>query len=432
VPLSIVRSIQQSVRAAMDGRSCVVLAVSGGLDSMVLLDAAAALDDLTLVVATFDHGTGSAATEAAHLVASAAKERGLRLETSRAPAGSTTEAQWRDARWTFLRSVSQRLHAPVATAHTRDDQVETVLMRELRGAGPRGLAGLYAASPVIRPLLGHSRRQLAAYARARRLVWVEDPSNASPQYLRNRVRHDLLPALRLARPGIDADLLSISRRAARWRRDVERLVGSSIAHVVHDHGTGLDVRAEALEPYPVSSLMLLWPALAATVGLTLDRRGTERLAKFTRDGRVGARIQVSGGWQVVRSRTDFQFRQNERTALAPQPIDRSAGATWDGWSFRPTATASPDVWSAWLPIDRPVHVRAWSAGDTMVVRPGSPRRKVKHLLSNAGVTGHERARWPVVVAGDQIVWIPGVRRSDAATERSGRPGLAFSCEYQHR
>ena len=428
VQRSIVKSIQGSVHRALRGRSC-VLAVSGGLDSMVLLDAAASLD--VALVATFDHGTGNAATEAARLVETEAHARGLRAETGRARGGLVTEAQWRTARWDFLRSVAQRENATIATAHTRDDHTETVLMRVLRGAGARGLAGLYADSPVIRPLLARSRHELVAYARMRRLRWVEDPSNASRHFLRNRVRHDLLPALRRAHPSIDAELLAIASRAEGWRRDMEQMVDSSIPYELHADDA-LDVGADALRPYPEASLAILWPVLTAKIGVVLDRRGTDRLARFAPAARVGSRIQLSGGWQVVRSRDRFQVRPSADCAPASRSIDQVRGLSWGPWSFRPGARDRANAWSAWLPVDQPLHVRVWSPGDTMIVRFGAPARKVKRLLSDAGVTGHERGRWPVVTAGDQIVWIPGVRRGQAAAERSGRPGLVFSCEYQHR
>jgi tRNA(Ile)-lysidine synthase len=196
----------------------------------------------------------------------------------------------------------------------------------------------------------------------------------------------------------------------------------------------LDVAAQALTSYSVESLGVLWPALAAMVGATLDRRGTARLATFTRAGRVGSRIQLSGGWQVVRARDRFEVRRLE--ASVPEMLDIGAGVVdWDRWVFRPeqevARPAKLDVWTAWLPTDRPLRVRAWKAGDAMVAREGGPARKVKELLSDAGVTGYDRSRWPVVLAGDEIVWIPGVSRSDAATERSGRPGLALLCEYNH-
>jgi tRNA(Ile)-lysidine synthase len=181
---------------------------------------------------------------------------------------------------------------------------------------------------------------------------------------------------------------------------------------------------------------VLWPAIAAHAGLVLDRRGTVRLAEFTRDGRVGSRIQLAGGWEVTRSRDLLQLRASDQVRPTPELLALSNDTQWGDWSFRPgSAEVDDDVsdhWCAWLPTDRPLSVRIWEAGDAMIAVDGAPPCKVKHLLSDAGVTGHERTGWPVVLAGDQVVWIPGVRRSDAATVRSGRPGLPFVCEYTNR
>jgi tRNA(Ile)-lysidine synthase len=120
-----------------------------------------------------------------------------------------SEADLRAARWDFLRGVAERFDGVVCTAHTADDQIETVLMRILRGAGARGLAALSAESGIARPLLGFSRTQLLRYARRFRVQWIEDPSNGSAKYLRNRLRRDVLPALRQVRPSIDAELLEV-------------------------------------------------------------------------------------------------------------------------------------------------------------------------------------------------------------------------------
>jgi tRNA(Ile)-lysidine synthetase-like protein len=285
---------------------------------------------------------------------------------------------------------------------------------------------------VIRPLLHHSRHDIARYARSRGLTWIEDPSNVSPRFFRNRVRHDLLPALRHARPRIVEDLLITARRAARWRDSVEELVEASVPFQVREAGIALDVSVEPLLAHSPPSLDVLWPALAAKVGLVLDRRGLARLTAFTTGSRVGARMQLSGGWEAARSRDGIQLRRRADVPPRVQSIDRRNVLDWGLWSFRPVQAANPDPWTAWLPIDVPLTVRAWRPGDAMVVRRGTPARKVKRFLSDAGVSGHERASWPVVMAGDEIVWIPGVRRSDAASERSGRPGLPFSCEYQYR
>jgi tRNA(Ile)-lysidine synthase len=415
-----------------------VLAVSGGLDSMVLLDAAAAtVPRGQLIVATYDHGTGTAATAALELVERCARALGIEFVGGRTSAPLETEAELRDARWEFLRTAASNANAVVSTAHSSDDQVETILMRVLRDAGPRGLAGLFAESEIVRPLLRLTRRDLARYARAQGLTWVEDPSNASPQFLRNRVRHDLLPALRHVRIGIDADLLALARKAARWRLDVETFVANEIELRTFAETPGLDVCASTLGARSANELCILWPAIAAHAGLVLDRRGTVRLAEFTREGRVGSRIQLSGGWEVTRSRDALQLRASNEDKPTHEPLALSNDTQWGDWFFRPAShDASPEIgsdsWSAWLPTDRPLSVRIWEAGDAMTCPDGSPPRKVKHFLSDAGVTGHERTGWPVVLAGDQIVWIPGVRRSDAATVRSGRPGLPFVCEYFNR
>ena len=401
---------------------------------MVLLDAAAAtVPRGQLLVATFDHGTGTAATAALELVERCSKVLGIEFVGGRADAPLETESELRDARWTFLTGVAASANAAISTAHSADDQVETVLMRVLRDAGARGLAGLYAESEIIRPLIRLTRRELARYARAQGLTWVEDPSNASPKYLRNRVRHHLLPALRHVRIGIDADLLAVARKAARWRDDVEAYVVSAIEVRTFTETPGLDVCAAALATRPVAELCILWPAIAARAGLVLDRRGTLRLAEFTRDGRVGSRIPLSGGWEVTRSRDTLQLRASNQAKPAPEPLALSNDTQWGDWFFRPgSQDIGTDSWCAWLPTDCPLSVRIWQAGDAMTCPDAQAPRKVKHFLSDAGVTGHERTEWPVVLAGDQVVWIPGVRRSDAANIRSERPGVPFVCEYVNR
>jgi tRNA(Ile)-lysidine synthetase-like protein len=277
---------------------------------------------------------------------------------------------------------------------------------------------------------------VSRYAHARSITWIEDPSNASTRYLRNRLRHDLLPALRRARPSIDDELLSSARDAARWRDDVEAFVAEHVAPRRVGGEGGLDVDASSLTRYSGDDLSILWPAIVARVGLALDRRGTARLTAFTGQSRVGSRVQLSGGWEVVRSRDAFQLRASGHGPPAEMPLVLSSTLNWGAWTFRPATREArqdgADSWSAWLPIDRPLVVRPWQPGDAMADRAGKPARKVKHFLSDGGVTGHERAGWPVILAGDQIVWIPGIRRGDVATARSGRPGLAFVCEYVNR
>ena len=416
-----------------------VLAVSGGLDSMALLDVATAVRrrrSCGLVVATFDHASGPHSARAAALVADSALSYGLPVVVGRAGALEPTEAAWRTARWEFLRSVAHKVNGPVLTAHTRDDQIETVLIRAMRGAGTRGLAGLRVSSEVVRPFLDVRRAQLKAYASARGLRWMEDPSNRSPRYLRNRVRHDLLPALLRAQPELATQLHALAERAAAWRAELAALVDSSIRYASPtDHGASLDVAVKDLADFNPAVLNMLWPELAARAGLTLDRRGTLRATEFTRSSRVGARIQLSGGWQLIRSRDWFELRRSEPAKHAGDEAVLSAPMTWAAWRFSATdAAPNGDKWKLTVSARLPLRIRAWQPGDRLTIRHGDRlvTRKVKYFLSDAEISGHIRARWPVVLAGDEIVWIPGVRRSDAATARSGGPVVTYVCDYLDR
>ncbi|HEU5186489.1 MAG TPA: tRNA lysidine(34) synthetase TilS, partial [Gemmatimonadaceae bacterium] len=198
--------VTRAVRAELE-RGPAVLAVSGGRDSMVLLEAAARVaPERVAVVATFDHGTGEAATSAASLVEARARSLGLEARRGLSAAPATTEAAWRAQRMEFLRATSRELGARMITAHTLDDHVETVLMRALRGSGARGLAGLLAPSHVGRPFLALARSTLGECAQAWRVSFIDDPTNLSRLYLRNRVRLDLLPALGRVRPELASEL----------------------------------------------------------------------------------------------------------------------------------------------------------------------------------------------------------------------------------
>ncbi|HKG90350.1 MAG TPA: tRNA lysidine(34) synthetase TilS [Gemmatimonadaceae bacterium] len=419
---------------ALGARAPVVLAVSGGRDSMALMEAAArAAPGAVAAVATFDHGTGPAARRAAAHVRRRARALGFAVAGGRAAPGLRGEAAWRSARWDFLRRVAERYSASVATAHTLDDQVETVFIRILRGAGARGLAGMWAEGDVVRPLLGLRRSAVARYAQEMGVEFVEDPSNASRAHLRNRVRLDLLPAIRRLRPNFERDLLDLARRAAEWRREMDALA-ERIGATMDAHGT-LHVAEGAVRGYDPEALRVLWPAVAARAGLTLDRRGTYRLAEFTISGRSGSRVQLSGGLEVVRHRSELMLRRT----LAEPPSETGTAVTLAGamqlgrWILRPMEepdrqSGANGMWIARLPTDVPLAVRVWSPGDRMRAQGRRAARRVKRYFAEAGIPAVDRASWPVVLAGDEILWVPGVCRGDAAAERSGRPGSWYLCE----
>jgi tRNA(Ile)-lysidine synthase len=260
-----------------------------------------------IIVATFDHGTGRAAGRAAALVARQAFRAGFVCVSGRATTIGTREEEWRRGRWQFLEQVASKREANVVTAHNLDDQVETVFMRILRDAGPRGLAGLYAESEIVRPFLSVSRATLASYARRNNVPFVLDPSNADRKHLRNRIRLDILPSIVKQNPGFPDELLRLAREAAVWRRSLEELAGSVGAEAEQDGA--LRISRSSLKGYDADSLRVLWPALAARASVVMDRRGTQRAAEFTIKGATGGAIQLSGGIEIVMRRDHMLLRR---------------------------------------------------------------------------------------------------------------------------
>ncbi len=394
---------------------------------MVLLDAALrAARGRVAGIASFDHGTGAHARDAVALVRRVGEAHGIRVIVGVAGRPERTEAGWRAARWTFLLTVGRALGARVATAHTADDQLETVCMRVLRGSGARGLAGLEADSPVLRPLLCLRRSDIAAYATAMGIDHREDPTNASRRYFRNRVRHDLLPAIAQVQPGFASDMVRLAREAATIRRALDGVAAQIV--IAGDYG-GTAIPLSALHGMTGDDIAALAPSLAARAGIVLDRRGTTRLTQFILKSRVAARVPLSGGGEAVRIGERIVIRRTVRPLSSTDEVPLGAAAVIGAWRFQPVVRSGVgDVWIADLPGDRALTVRGWRAGDRMRAGGSTAARRVKRFFSDAGIPGSERVGWPVVLADGEIVWIPGVRRSDAATDRSGRPVLRYRCE----
>jgi tRNA(Ile)-lysidine synthase len=302
--------VESLVEQSLGAGDSAVLAISGGLDSMVLLTAAAKLPASArkrITVATFDHGTGRAARRAAALVGRQAFRSGFLCVSGRAATAGRREEEWRRARWQFLEQVATQRDAKVVTAHTLDDQIETVFMRILRDAGPRGLAALYAESEIVRPFLNVSRATLAAYSKQHRVTFVDDPSNLDRRHLRNRIRLDILPSIVKQKPQFPNELLALARQSAEWRRSLDDLLPSIDA--AQERDGALRISRSSLAGYDADCLRVLWPALAARARVVMDRRGTHRAAEFTIKGSTGGAIQLSGGVEIVMRRDDMLLRR---------------------------------------------------------------------------------------------------------------------------
>ena len=419
-----------------------VLAVSGGRDSMALMHAVARwAPDRLAAVATFDHGTGAYATDAASHVAADARRLGLNVVRERARTPAHTEAAWRDARWRFLQRVAGAFGAQVATAHTRDDQAETIVMRLLRGAGTRGLAALAAPSAIVRPWLSVSRSEVAAWATTESIVFLDDPMNALRTFQRARVRHDLLPAFERQQPGFAATMVALGERAAAWRHDMDRYV--ELLGVVELRTGVLRVPAAAFDTTTTEGRAVLWPACFARLGVVLDARGTRELVRLSASRRRGAHTVVAGGavalrtgdgdgeWYELRRGVDSSPSTWEWTGVAEQVPQRLGP-----WRFHRLAPveargAADNPMVLGIPVNAPVVVRSWRAGDRIQTVGAPAGRRVTRYFSDKHIPALDRLGWPVVLVGGEVLCVPGLCRSIAAPNRPGWPdSIWYRCERE--
>jgi tRNA(Ile)-lysidine synthase len=266
-----------------------VVAVSGGVDSMVLLDVLRQKPKLQLIVAHFDHGIRPDSAEDRKLVQRIAASYGLPFVYARGNLGArASEALAREARYTFLRKVQKDQDAEaIITAHHQDDMLETAIMNLLRGTGRRGLSSLKSRQDLLRPLLDWTKKGIREYAEEHDLVWSEDGTNDDERYLRNYIRHHILT--RFTKQGREA-LAQHIKQARKVNDEIDELLDMDLA--AQPAANELN-RAWYLQlPYAVATeMMAAW--LRRNGVLQFDRHLIERLAVAAKTARPGKLADVN-------------------------------------------------------------------------------------------------------------------------------------------
>jgi tRNA(Ile)-lysidine synthase len=413
----------------------VVVAVSGGPDSVALLDLLQQLAPefgLALVVAHADHGIHAESGAVAAAVRQLAERWALPCEVGELALGpGATETIARRARYAWLGEVRQRHAAPyIAMAHHRDDQLETILLRLLRGSAPAGLAGMAARARggLVRPLLPFTKAELAAYLAARELPSHDDPANRDPKHLRTWVRRTLVPLVteRLGARARD-DVVRAGRAAALERRAWDRVLDHLPTLELRRHAHGFDVARAALSRYDPALSVALLRAAARRVGLVLGMRRARALVRLA-ERPSGRRLSLGGGWVAEVEFDRLAVAHGVAGAAEPVVATAERGSARFGtyrveWApERAPARLTRHDWTTWIQAGD-WEIRFPRAGERLVPLGAVGHRRLRRLLMEARVPRSDRASYPVVARGETILWVPGICRSAAELPQPGTPAV---------
>lgn len=417
----------------------VIVAVSGGPDSMALLSALCQLRssyDLTLIVAHVNHQLrGEEAYRDAAFVEQQAVRLGLSFHETRVDvkafqhtSGLSPQHAARQLRYGFFLSLQQALGATyIALGHTADDQAETLLVRLLRGGGPAALAGIPAVRlPFIRPLIATYRRTILDYLQAESIPWVYDSSNAHRAYLRNRVRLDLLPILQQYNPQVSrrlnalADMLRADNDALERQTDV-------LAEQAVQWGAAKRMMLQ-LRPYRVAPVAIQRRLLRRLIDMFLTTpamanfQHIEGLRQFIVEGAVGKRCSLPGGLLAEHHQESLLLWSPRKlpapslTLIFPVPgqVDLPALELRLVADVIDRNGSHLEMGPEWVYTDLerlrlPLKVRFPQPGDRFYPLGAPGRKKLQDFFIDSKIPRAERSLIPLLVSGTDIVWVVGRR-----------------------
>jgi len=421
----------------IEPRDHIGVAVSGGVDSVVLLDILTSLREnlhISLTVLHLNHGMrGEEAERDQRFVQALSKEYALPYFDREVDVPgymkehpSSPQEAARELRYLFFEEAIQT-HAldKVAMGQTADDQAETVLMRFLTGGGARGLTGIPPVrGQYIRPLLDVWRKDILAYAQHKGISFVQDSSNIKRDYLRNRIRHELLPALRAYNPKIKERLLHLAQVLGADETYLEALTDEVAKRIVSG-----DKEASI----PIPQFLSLPPALQARVlqrafalfsaGGVLEYSHIKGILQLIQGEGGSKRLALPKGLGAIRVYDTLVLRKGEdmpegmaaetelkipgQTRLAGFGVEIEAAAVAKG-----RIAPQPDPQEAYLDYHHlafPLRARSFRPGDSFMPLGMEGKKKLKNFFIDLKIPRSERPKIPLVISGGDICWVGGWR-----------------------
>ena len=273
-----------------------VLAVSGGVDSMVLLDLLVKAK-ADILVAHFNHGIRSDSDKDEELVKMVCEGYGVPFISQRVNLGLVSEAEARKARYAFLnKAMLENNCKGIITAHHRDDLVETAIINLIRGTSHRGLSSLKSTAQLIRPLLEYSKKEIRDYAEKNKLKWREDSTNKDERYLRNYIRQTIIPELKKNNPDFLKDFNNVITSASDITQQIDNIL-KPVLDSVYKENT-VDRGKFRKLPEDVSKEVIREILSRLDGRQNISTKTIERVDKHIRKAIPGKLCDISGDWQV--------------------------------------------------------------------------------------------------------------------------------------
>jgi len=468
----LISRVQEYIReeGLLQPGEAVVVAVSGGPDSMALLHLLWRLSGelgLRLTVAHVNHGfRGEESAEEERMVEAYSRSLGLpfRVVHLDMPAyirdtGKNSQAASRERRYAFLADTAAECGArKIALAHHAGDQAETVLMRVLRGAGPQGLSGIsaertFANVELIRPLLRINKEALVAYCEEEGVPFRIDSSNNKRHYTRNRIRLDVMPLLREFNPRLEEALVRLADVMQAENAYLTEAAAAAFASLVHPEDGGFAFSRKAFQGLHLALQRRLIKLLLDYLSVGPDRQDdsgyvmTEMVRRAAlREGPPNFTLDLAANLQFCREYDQIRLVPPDD----PQPflhyITEEELRAGESESFALTLQGSGTVIRAFVSDSRsalpeagrngrdyavfdrdslvfPLVVRSRREGDRMSVMGLKGIKKVKDIFIDEKLPSRLRATWPILADGEgRILWLPGVRQSaySVMTEKTAR------------
>jgi tRNA(Ile)-lysidine synthase len=420
----------------------VIVAVSGGPDSVCLLSALHALSKelgITLHVAHLNHMfRGKESSAEARFVADLAKQMDIpaTIEQVDVPAfcgerGLSRQEGARLARYEFLQRVAKQARAArIATGHTADDQAETLLMRLIRGAGVTGLSAIPPVREnVIRPLIETTRDEVLRYAKTHNLAFVTDPSNAKPIYTRNRVRQDILPILKNFNPRIVETLASEAALLRDENEAMESCLATMVDGILSAEKDAVVLKRSEFNALPQAyKRRLLIQAVdhAGAEPSTLSLVQIEEALAFMATAQTGRAMRLPYGLTLEREYKNFRLSATTEARAISYPLDQSGitvipelGIQVETRVYAPLAGGEENknyLWQAAFDYDKislPLTLRTRLRGDWFCpAGMGGRSRKLQDFFVDQKVPRQKRDAVPLLVSGNDILWVAGHRTDD--------------------